>query len=147
MGDVQERAGTSTEVVRAFLGAMQDGDPQAVLSLIDDDIVYTNVSLPTIRGRAKFEQGAKAYYRRMGFDVRIERIAADGNTVLTERIDQLILGPLRMQLWVCGTFEVVDGRIRLWRDYFDWANATMGLLRALAGVALPFLRPKPLSRR
>ena len=39
--------------------------------------------------------------------------------MLTERTDALIFGPLRLQFWVCGVFEVHDGRITLWRDYFD----------------------------
>ena len=56
---------------------------------------------------------------RAGFEVKIHRIAADGDAVLTERTDALIFGPLRLQFWVCGVFEVHGGRITLWRDYFD----------------------------
>jgi limonene-1,2-epoxide hydrolase len=33
-----------------------------------------------------------------------------------------------MSIWVCGTFEVRDGRITLWRDYFDIASTTAQLL-------------------
>lgn len=135
---------TPTDVVRRFLDALARGDVEQAVSLVDDDLVYTNVSLPAIRGKNRFAKAAASYYRRMGFAVRIHRIAADGPVVLTERTDQLILGPLRLQIWVCGTFEVVDGRIRLWRDYFDWLNSTIGLLRALAGVLVPSLRPRPL---
>ena len=51
----------------------------------------------------------------IGFEVKIHRIAAEGATVLTERTDALIFGPLRLQFWVCGVFEVHDGRITLWR--------------------------------
>ena len=55
----------------------------------------------------------------MGFEVKIHRIAAEGNAVLTERTDAMVFGPLRLQFWVCGVFEVHAGRITLWRDYFD----------------------------
>jgi len=37
---------------------------------------------------------------------------------------------------------VEDGRIVLWRDYFDWMDFTRGALRGLAGIALPALRPR-----
>jgi limonene-1,2-epoxide hydrolase len=37
-------------------------------------------------------------------------------------------------------FEVVDGRVTLWRDYFDWQNVTTGSLRGLLGLAVPSLR-------
>ncbi len=139
--------GTPIDVVQRLLDALAEGDVEQAVSLVDDDLEYTNVSLPTIRGKDRFAKAAALYFRRMGFAVRIHRIAANGPVVLTERTDQLILGPIRLQIWVCGTFEVVDGRVRLWRDYFDWLNSTIGLLRALAGVLVPSLRPRSLQPR
>ncbi len=59
-----------------------------------------------------------------GFEVKIHRIAVNGPVVLTERTDVLRLGPVRLQFWVCGVFEVKDGRITLWRDYFDMYDMT-----------------------
>jgi limonene-1,2-epoxide hydrolase len=132
------------DVVQRFLGALAEGDTEMAVSLVGDDLVYANVSLPTIRGKHRFATAVAFYCRHMGFEVRVHAIAANGPVVLTERTDQLILGPLRLEIWVCGTFEVVDGQIVTWRDYFDWANSTIGLLRALAGVAVPALRPRPL---
>lgn len=132
------------DVVQRFLGALAEGDTEMAASLVGDDLVYTNVSLPAIRGKHRFTKAAVFYFRHMGFDVRVRGIAANGPVVLTERADQLVLGPVRMQIWVCGTFEVVDGQIVTWRDYFDWANSTIGLLRGIAGAVVPALRPRPL---
>ncbi len=73
--------------------------------------------------------------------MKIHRIAADGNTVLTERTDALVFGPLRLQFWVCGVFEVHGGRITLWRDYFDMLDITKATLRGLAATVFPSLRP------
>ena len=42
--------------------------------------------------------------------MKFHRIAQDGGTVLTERTDAIIIGPLRLQFWVCGAFEVRDGK-------------------------------------
>jgi limonene-1,2-epoxide hydrolase len=61
---------------------------------------------------------------------------------LTERTDALILGPFRMQFWVCGVFEVENGQVTLWRDYFDWRNTTLATLRGLVGILVPSLRAK-----
>jgi hypothetical protein len=33
----------------------------------------------------------------------------------------------------------------LWRDYFDWLNATVEVLRGLLGMFLPPVRAKPPS--
>lgn len=136
-------AGTTlpTEVVAGFLDALAASDMERAVAFLADDIVYTNVSLPTIRGRTRFERGARVYYRRgLGFEVVIHRIAAAGPTVLTERTDALTWGPWRSQFWVCGTFEVVDGKIALWRDYFDWMDVLRASVRGLVGILIPALR-------
>ena len=52
-------------------------------------------------------------------EFRILNIAADGDTVLTERVDVFVLPNVTIELPVMGTFEVRDGKIAKWRDYFD----------------------------
>ena len=129
------------ETVTNFLNAMQEGDVEAVIALAADDIVYSNVSLPTIRGKDRFSRGVRAYYRHhLGFAVVVHRIAGNGSSVLTERTDALTLGPFRMQFWVCGVFEVEDGLVTLWRDYFDWRSTTLAMFRGLVGVLVPAWR-------
>jgi limonene-1,2-epoxide hydrolase len=120
---------------------MQEGDVEAVIALVADEIVYTNVSLPAIRGKDRFSRGVRAYYRhRLGFQVVVHRIAGSGSSVLTERTDALTLGPFRMQFWVCGVFEVENGQVTLWRDYFDWRSTTLATLRGLVGILIPSFR-------
>jgi limonene-1,2-epoxide hydrolase len=131
------------DTVNLFLNAMQDGEIDTLIALAADEIVYTNVSLPTIRGKDRFGRAVRAYYRgHLGFEVVVHRIAGSGSSVLTERTDALILGPFRMQFWVCGVFEVESGRVTLWRDYFDWRSTTLAMLRGLVGVIIPSLRAK-----
>jgi limonene-1,2-epoxide hydrolase len=74
-----------------------------------------------------------------GFRVHFHAIASEGNTVLTDRTDELIIGPVRQRVWVCGRFEVTDGKITLWRDSFDWVDVLIGLIRGLAGALVPAL--------
>lgn len=52
-------------------------------------------------------------------EFRVDAIAADGGTVLTERLDIFHFATGTIELPVMGTFEVVDGKITAWRDYFD----------------------------
>jgi limonene-1,2-epoxide hydrolase len=129
------------EVVSAFLTALADGDAAAAIELVADDLVYENVSLPTIRGKHRFTKGLQDFNRRgIGFDVRIHRITQDGSTVMTERTDALSFRRFHQQFWVCGVFEVHDGVITLWRDYFDWRDIAVSGLRGLLAVAVPRLR-------
>ena len=131
----------NVRAVETFLYAMQDEDFDTVDRLMADNIEWQNVGFPTIRGRERIVGLFRRGEGRMGFEVKIHRIAAEGNSVLTERTDALVLGPVRLQFWVCGVFEVHAGRITLWRDYFDMFDFTKATVRGLAAVAFPALRP------
>ena len=134
---------TNAAVVEKFLYALRDKDLDTAGALLDDNLVYENVGLPTIRGRRRtMKLFAGMQKPSMGFDVKFHRVAADGNTVLTERTDALIFGRVRLNFWVCGVFEVHEGRITLWRDYFDLFDMTKALVRGLAGAAVPALQRK-----
>jgi limonene-1,2-epoxide hydrolase len=74
------------------------------------------------------------------FEAQTHRLAATGPVVLTERTDVLVVGRVRVAFWVCGTFEVQDGRITLWRDYFDWAATTAALVSGVARALGSLLR-------
>ena len=52
-------------------------------------------------------------------EFRVHHIVADGDVVLTERTDVFVAGDKTIELPVMGTFEVADGKIAAWRDYFD----------------------------
>ncbi|MCV7400649.1 nuclear transport factor 2 family protein [Mycobacterium fragae] len=135
-----EQTAESTRTVEVFLNALQDEDFETASAALADDLVYQNVGLPTIYGRDRAMRLFRRMEGRAGFEVKIHRIAADGSAVLTERTDALIFGPLRLQFWVCGVFEVRDGRITLWRDYFDFYDMLKATARGLAALVIPSLR-------
>ena len=132
----------NARTVETFLYALQDEDFDTADSTLADNIVWQNVGYPTIRGRKRIMSLFRRGEGRVGFEVKFHRIAAEGNAVLTERTDALTFGPLRLQFWVCGVFEVHGGKITLWRDYFDLYDVVKGTLRGLVGAILPSLRPR-----
>jgi limonene-1,2-epoxide hydrolase len=121
---------TEIDVVREFLGALQRLDIDAASDLLAPDVVYRNVPFPAARGRAAVEKQLRGLERyASGFEVEYDNIAANGPIVLTERTDVLVIGRLHAAFWVCGTFEVHDGLITLWRDRFDFVDFTLAFLR------------------
>jgi limonene-1,2-epoxide hydrolase len=134
---------TEIAVVEEFLGHLARLDVDAAVALLADDAVYQNVPLPPDRGRDAVERTL----RRMigvgsGFEVVHHNIAANGPVVLTERTDVLSVGRVDAAFWVCGTFEVHDGRITLWRDRFDWVDFTLAWVRGGAKAALAAARSR-----
>lgn len=110
-------------VVTDFLSAMDVLDIDLALSFVAADIEYQNVPLPAARGYAAVEEQLRRVARICtGFEGRVHHLAVDGDVVLTERTDVLRIRSWEAEFWVFGTFQVRDGRIVLWRDYFDWAT-------------------------
>ncbi|HVA42378.1 MAG TPA: limonene-1,2-epoxide hydrolase family protein [Acidimicrobiales bacterium] len=113
------------EVVARFISAWPEGNSANLASFFSDDAVYHNIPMEPIVGREAIEATFAAF---MGMAERIEfetlHTAVDGSIVMTERIDRFISTAKTIVLPVMGTFEVVDGKIRAWRDYFDLAQFT-----------------------
>ncbi len=131
-------------VAEAFLEALAASDLDRAMSFLADDVEYTNVGLPSIRGRDRVAKALGGLDRPIaGFEVYLHAISADGPVVLTERTDVILLGGFRSQFWVWGRFDVHDGRITLWRDSFDFVDIVRGSLRGLVGILVPSMRPAP----
>lgn len=129
-------------VINRALAALPRRDLATLTELFDDAIVYQNVGAPALRGK-RMTLRLFGFMLRPGreLDVRVHRSAAGGSTVLNERTDLLRIGPLRLVFWAYGVFEVRDGRITLWRDYWSLQNMAAALGRALIGVVVPSRRP------
>lgn len=141
----ESRTVDPAEVVRSFLLALEARDLERAESLLADDAVWINVSLPAVRGRERIMRWMRPLRRPgIGFRVHLHHVAADGDVVLTERTDALVYGSVEQRFWVWGRFEVRDGRIEVWRDSFDWRDYGASLLRGIAGSFSPSLnRPWP----
>ena len=111
---------TSEDVVRRFCAAFERRDVDEILGFFTDDAVYHNIPMEPAVGRDAIRALLESFVPgspRIEFEVR--HLASDGPVVLTERIDRLSFGGREVELPVAGVFEVSDGRIAAWRDYFD----------------------------
>lgn len=120
------------ETVQTFLAALASSDIERALTYVAPNVVYQNVPLAPARGIAEFEKQMRFFAKITdGFDVVTHHIASNGPVVLTERTDSFSIAGSKASFWVCGTFEVHDGKITLWRDSFDWLNVIVRTVRAL----------------
>jgi limonene-1,2-epoxide hydrolase len=132
------------EAVQEFFRLLEQGETDPAMELLTEDAVWINVSLPTVRGRRRIDRVIRALTARSQFRAHFNHVATHGEVVLTERIDELALGPFKQRFWVYGRFELRDGQIAVWRDSFDWLDIAVSLARAAAGVVAPGLnRPWP----
>ena len=124
---------TPTEVVEQFCAAFAAKDVDTISSLLGDDVVYHNVGMaPAVGKEASLAmiQGFLDMAESMSFE--IHRIAANGDSVLTERTDTFTINGTDSPVAVMGAFDLRDGLIVAWRDYFD-----MGLItKMMSGEAV-----------
>ena len=128
----------ATDIVENLFDALKSRDIDRAMTVLDERVVWHNVGLPKVRGSSNVGRFLAVLAKpTFGFDVIVHNIASTGDTVLTERTDVLIWRRLRIEFWVCGTFEVRDGRVAVWRDYFDTVDflkgVARGVFRALTG--------------
>jgi limonene-1,2-epoxide hydrolase len=115
------------EVVRAFLKALEAQDLESALGYLSEDVEYQNMPLRPTKGSRWVARVLGPLMKLSGFEAYVKHIAANGRIVLTERTDAVLIGPVRIPFQVCGTFEVRDERIVLWRDTFDWASGLVNI--------------------
>ncbi len=130
----------AADTVREFCAAIDRKDLTAVEALMDETIVYHNIGSEPAVGRDASLAAVKFQFDMFEpISFRIRNLAADGDTVLTERVDEITANGVTAPVPVMGTFEVRDGRIVQWRDYFD-----MGLTgKLMAGEEATSLLPRP----
>jgi limonene-1,2-epoxide hydrolase len=86
--------------------------------------VWTNCGRPDCHGVEEIVALERQAQSQLGFErwvAELRAIAADGNVVLTDRVDRLITqdGRVLTEIEVMGSLRVRDGRIVEWREYFD----------------------------
>ncbi|MFA7604842.1 MAG: SgcJ/EcaC family oxidoreductase [Novosphingobium sp.] len=109
------------QIVRDFVKLWAARDAAGMAACFAEDGVYDNVpeKAPMVGRQAIRAWLDMCFAHLTRIDVEILTIAADGEWVLCERIDDHIAGDRHMPLPVMNATRIVDGRIVLFRDYYD----------------------------
>ena len=111
------------EIVRAFLVAMEKMDFDAIPKYIAENCEYINGPLGTFRGPAGVRAQLEPFFTPMAENKFIvHREVANGPVVFLERLDRHLLGSKWIELPVNSVFEVHNGNITVWHEYFDMAT-------------------------
>lgn len=110
--------------VLEFIDAWSRLELEPILGAMTEDCFYHNMPWPPMVGQvairealAQFMAGAEA----IEWQVLHVGETRDG-AVLTERLDRFLINGKWIEIPVMGTFELRDGLISRWRDYFDSAQ-------------------------
>jgi len=114
--------GEPADTVRRFIAAWSQGTVDELLAYFAPDGVYHNIPMEPWVGHEAIRGGIEAFFQiAMDVDFEITNIAVAGSVVFTERLDRFEMEAGHVDMPVVGVFEMADGKIAAWRDYFDMA--------------------------
>ena len=139
------------DVVRGFCAAWSDNLGTIELAaFFTDDAVYHNIPQAPVTGREAIASLIDSFIRPgppgiESIEFRVINIAANGPVVMTERVDVFTVADKSFELQVMGTFEIANGKIDAWRDYFDMNQfaSRMGLAAASSSPTTAPGRSRP----
>lgn len=107
-------------IVRAFIAAWSRLDAVELASHFTEDGVYHNMPMTPVAGRENVKRmiaGFIAPWTETHWE--IVHLVASGDVVIVERLDRTKAGVKSVDLPCTGVFEMQNGKIKVWRDYFD----------------------------
>jgi len=126
--DTEDPMNESERIVRDFIQAWSRLDPKELAGYFAEDGIYHNMPTGPVQGRDNIEQLIRGFAGPWTETVwEIRRILSAGDLVMVERVDRTRAGEKACDLPCTGVFEMENGQIKAWRDYFDLGTYQRGL--------------------
>lgn len=118
-------ANDSERIVNDFCKAWSRRNLDELMGFFAEDAVYHNIPMPPAKGKDAIRNVINTFLpMASAVEFKVLKTAASGDLVMNERVDIFQMGNKRVELPVAGAFEVRNGKIVAWRDYFDVAMWT-----------------------
>ena len=110
-------------VVREVCAAWSRRNVDELLAYVTADAVYHNIPVTPVTGHDGIRELLNMFAPTAeAAEFEILNLVSRGNLVFTERVDRFTMNGRTIALPVAGVFEIRDGKIAAWRDYFDFAT-------------------------
>lgn len=113
-----------TSLVLELIDGFNQMDIDRIINCFTSDAVYHNIPMEKVTGQDNIRAALQPFLAG-STAVQWDLISIAENSqghVLTERVDKFEINGKWISIAVMGNFEVTDGKITAWRDYFDLAQ-------------------------
>jgi limonene-1,2-epoxide hydrolase len=108
------------QLVSDFCEAWSRRDIDEIVGYFTPDAVYHNIPMDPVTGLEAIRNVLTLFVpTSTEIEWTVHAIGSNGDLVFTERTDRFVMGEKSVDLPVAGVFEISDGKIKAWRDYFD----------------------------
>lgn len=112
-------------LVREFCDAWSKLDAELLTGYFTDDAVYHNMPMAPLEGKDAIKAFLTGFLAGVtSAEFKMLNVVSSEDVVTTERIDAFTLNGRLGEFPVMGIFEIREGKIAAWRDYFDLAQVT-----------------------
>ena len=119
---------TNEEIIRAFIAAWSRLDVEELVAFFAPNGTYHNMMNKPVSGHADLRRLIGGFLRNWTETKwEIVNLVSRNDIVVAERVDRTRVGDKHVDLPCCGVFELNNGKIVSWRDYFDLATYTRGV--------------------
>lgn len=112
----------AAHLVTEFCNSLLLGDMVKTCSYLSPEVVYHNMPWGPVIGHAEVRKILDPLVHGPGNALRrmdISHTVSDGVIVMNARLETWVRGAVNIDLPVAGVFEVREGLITRWSDYFD----------------------------
>ena len=113
------------KIIKDFVAAWSNLDADELVGYFSEEGIYYNMTDQPVLGHEKLKLFIEGFINKWTKTTwEILNIIDEGNVVIVERLDRTEVGDIKVDLPCCGVFEMEEGKIKIWRDYFDMSTYT-----------------------
>ena len=115
----------NVQTIKDFIAAWSNLDSDELVGYFSEDGIYYNMPTQPVQGKEQLKQFIGSFisnWTKTNWDTL--NIIGEGDVVIAERLDRTEVGDIKVDLPCCGVFEMEEGKIKVWRDYFDMGTYT-----------------------
>jgi limonene-1,2-epoxide hydrolase len=116
-------AAANDRLVREFVAAWEQRDSDFIIGCLTEDATYHAMPLSPIVGKEAVAAWVRHFEDVQPGSLEVRHQIAAGDVVMNERTDRIVLNGHPVTLPITAVFEIYEGRIRAWREYFDLTAA------------------------
>lgn len=117
-------------IIKEFFTAWSRLDAGELVQYFCKDGTYHNMPASPVSGHENLKAFISAFLKDWtSTEWDILNLISKGDIIIAERLDRTMVGDKAVNLPCCGVFEMENGKIKVWRDYFDMATYSNPLMK------------------
>jgi len=113
------------QIIRDFIAAWSRLDADELVTYFSADGTYHNMPIQPVSGHDNLRVFIRNFLQSWeSTDWDVLNLLAQGDLVMAERLDRTVAAGRKVDLPCVGVFQMENGKIKVWRDYFDMATFT-----------------------